>query len=180
MGIAVRFDNVVVDYPHLFAARLYKGKYKYQLTILFDKDGPEHRDVEAAFEQLRLENPGKQLDPVLYDGDAKCAGNPAYTGKMFIRVSRNQDQGPPPVYGLVPEEGVLDVITGTPLVKRGSIMNCVVDAYVPKSPNDDKICWGFQGVQFVRDGEPIFSGGEVAPETLFKPLTTETKKPSFL
>ncbi len=180
MGKPVMLKDVTVDYPHLFQAREYKGNRKFSATFLFDKGGEMDNTVKAAIEEMKASthNNIKDRDIVYYDGDVEYPGNVHYAGKAFIRANKNEAMGAPHVFSMK-NEPMTVIEAGT--IYRGSLVNASVDAYVPKSPNDDKICWGLTAVQHAGEGERITGENDVDASTLFQPLGTEAKeKPSFL
>ena len=178
MGTSITLHNAVIDYPSLFTAREYKGKWRFQGTMIVEKGSDNDTAIQAALAAIREGHPGKKLADLYLDGDKEFPGNPHYSGKMFLRAYKNQEMGPPAV--LTAENKPMTALEASTIYK-GAIVNAIIDAYVPKSPNDDKICWGLVGVQkALEEGTPITGEGDVDPESLFKPLDAGQNKPSFL
>lgn len=179
MGKSVILNNVVVDYPHLFTAREYKGSRKFSATLIFEVGSAADKEVKAVIEELKSAHSKslKARDIVYYLGDEEYPGNVHYAGKAFIRANKMESQGAPPVFTMKNEP--MNVMEAA-AIYRGALVNASVDAYIPKSPNDDKVCWGLNAVQHAGDGEKITGENDVDPSTLFKPLGAGQATPDFL
>lgn len=177
MGHQIVLENVRISYPHLFTARTYEGRTTFSAAFIMDAGDANDQKVSEVVEQMKAasSHKGKFL-PTYYKGEEECPGDANLVGKTFIRSSKNVEQGPPIV---MKEDNTPMNPMEQAQIYAGCYVNAIVDAYTPKNwPN--KICFALVGVQKAGEGDRLDGGVDVDPASLFKPLETGSKKPSFL
>lgn len=164
--MSYRIDNVRFNYTNsLFTAQKPKtgeGKEKFSVVALFPKDHPQVAAIKA--EMLKVADakwPGKGAEVLkqlaagdrlcLHDGDAK-ADKPGYEGNLFINASNELR---PLVVG--PQREQLAAADGKPY--SGSYGNIIVEFWAQDNQFGKRINASLLGVQHVKDGERLSSGG---------------------
>lgn len=176
----------VISFPHLFEAQANenkndKGVPVYDCQFLIPKsDKDTARAILAAIKEVGEAKWGKdvwkQFKNPLRDGDKEAAlptedGStrgekyPERLGHWFINA---RSQKP---IGVVDRQRV--PITDHSRIYAGCMVKVAVSFYVYSNSGNTGIGCGLNGVQFIRDGEPIAAGGKPAVESMFDMLDDE-------
>lgn len=145
------------------------GKEKYGLSIIISKDDKVTLDkINAAVESAKQIGKDKNwkgkipglLKLPLRDGDAERPEDPAYANSYFLNA--NSDRAPGIVGTEKDKDGKPKEITDRSLVYSGCYGRVSINFY-PFDGKQNGVAAGLQGIQKVKDGEPL-SGGSNAKE----------------
>lgn len=143
-----------VSFPSLFKLNNFKGKEKFQVTLLFDADADLsalEKEIEAA-RRKKWPNKDDEPDDLWYpilDGNKKAKKNPEYKGKRFITFKSNPDH-PPAIFGPAKERDLKESD-----IYAGCFGKVSYNVYT----YDNGIGIGLLGFQKTADGPRIASGG---------------------
>ena len=168
---AVTGQDARLSYCHLWEpAAVNGGNPKYSLCVLIPKSDTEtvsrvRAAVEAAYRdgEALLKGSGRSVPPLsairtpLRDGDLERPDDPAYAGMWFV----NANSGQQPL--------VVDA-DRRPILERGEVYSgCYgrvsMTFYAYNTNGNRGIACGLNGVQKIRDGEPL--GSRCNPEVDF-------------
>ena len=157
MGTAITTGVVRLSYAHIFepAADL-SGNIKYQATLLVPKsDTKTIKAVEDAIEEAKQLGDGDGTRPT----DGEPYGEECHD--HYIITAKANENRPP----LVVDKNLQRILDQT-AVYSGCYVRANINFYAYNSNGNKGVACGLNGIQFVRDGEPL-GGVQVTAESAF-------------
>ena len=165
MGTAITTGVVRLSYAHIFepAADL-SGNIKYQATLLVPKsDTKTIKAVEDAIEEAKQLGKdskfGGKIPPKLRPTDGEPYGEECHD--HYIITAKANENRPP----LVVDKNLQRILDQT-AVYSGCYVRANINFYAYNSNGNKGVACGLNGIQFVRDGEPL-GGVQVTAESAF-------------
>jgi hypothetical protein len=186
-----RLNNVRCDWPELFKGKQFNGEGKFRCgaALLFGKDHPQFKEVEAAIVEAanvkwrekasaNLKVARAKDNLCLRDGDLKAAKSDGYADMFYISANckggdTEAECDKPKVYAA--DRTVVESESKNPIY-RGCYVNAVVEIYA-----DDRFGLGvfakLVGIQFAKDGDAFGSAPAKADD--FEDMTEGAESALF-
>jgi hypothetical protein len=149
-----------VSYPHLFEAKLFKGKRNFSIVLIFDKDDPGLAAMKKIANEVAKAKWGDKLPrgfmSPFKDGDEK--EKPEYAGKVFINFKAQESRRP----GVV-DQGKQPITAESGAFYAGCYARVSYNCYAYDVDGSVGVNFGLNNVQKVKDGDR-FDGGTSAED----------------